>query len=631
MTSGQSPESESEPPATGAALVARSRAAESAHRSDFQRVLMNLAVRFVNTPLDTLDEAIDNALARVGAFSGSDRAYLFAYDFDAGTTSNTHEWCAAGIEPMIDELQDVPLEGIEDWSEAHRADRMLHVPSVPDLPDDSALRGILEPQGIITLITVPLWHDGDCLGFVGFDAVGHRKDWSEDELALLEVLAELFTNAWMRRDREHALIRARHDAEQANIAKSRFLATMSHELRTPMNGVLGMTELLLTTALDSRQRTFAEAVHRSGGQLLELLNDVLDVAKVESGRMELEHAPFDPRLLTTDIAELAGPGARTKGLRLEMVSDPALPSRVAGDQGRLRQVLTNLVGNAVKFTEHGAVRLHVQVLERPDQDRVVLRWEVSDTGPGIDSSILPRLFEPFTQADTSIARKYGGTGLGLTIVRELVELMGGDLSVASEPGKGATFAVTLDLPTVAGQAQTQPGGASVVTTAGAPGAQADSAPSGDGAGVGATTESGDDTQRLLGCRVLVAEDNTVNRMLAQAHLKALGCQVLLANDGREALDVWGAEPVDVVLMDCRMPVMDGFEATRVVRSSEAAAGAAGAGGSDVNHVPIIALTANVMEDDRDACLAAGMDGFLTKPYTREQLRATLLEWWPDRA
>lgn len=619
MTSGQS--SQNSPPPSGAAddsAVAALRRSEAAlaHRAEFQRVLMNLAVGFVNTPLDTLDREIDNALAQVGEFSGSDRAYLFAYDFDAGTTSNTHEWCAAGVEAMIDELQDVPLAGIEDWVEAHRSDRMMHVPSVPDLPAGSALREILEPQGILTLITVPLWHHGSCLGFVGFDAVSHRKDWTADEMTLLEVLAELFTNAWMRRDREHQLIQARQDAEQASVAKSRFLATMSHELRTPMNGVLGMSELLLTSELDARQRKFAEAVHRSGEQLMLLLNDVLDVAKVESGRMELEDAPFDPRVLTADIAELATPGAKAKGLRLDVASDPRLPDLVVGDQGRLRQVLTNLMGNAIKFTEEGVVRLRLAVVARGRVEAgvptVTLRWEVSDTGPGIDPAILPRLFEPFTQADTSIARKYGGTGLGLTIVRELVDLMGGDLIVTSEPGAGATFQVTLELP-VTQTAEPVP----------APGGSAAPAVS-----------------PVAGCRVLVAEDNTVNRMLAQAHLKALGCEVVLAADGSEALELVASQPVDVVLMDCRMPVLDGFEATRAIRAREAAS-AGGAGEADgeaatgggtprVRPLPIIALTANVMEDDRDACLEAGMDGFLSKPYSRAELLAALEEWAPKK-
>lgn len=575
-----------------------------AHRAEFQRVLMNLAVRFVNAPLESLDAEIDHALAEVGAFSASDRAYLFAYDFAAGTTSNTHEWCGPGVEPMIAELQDVPLDGLDDWMDAHCSRRAMHVPSVPDLPPGSALRQILEPQGILTLITVPLWHDGECLGFVGFDAVTHLKDWTADETALLDVLAELFTNAWIRRDRERALVAAQRAAEEANQAKSRFLATMSHELRTPMNGVLGMTELLLASDLDARQAKFAHAVHRSGEQLLSLLNDILDVAKVESGRMELERASFDPRALTRDLVELAAPGARGKGLQIEAEVDPAVPGSLVGDQGRIRQVLSNLLGNAIKFTELGSVRVVLSDEGESDSGCAVC-WRIIDTGPGIDPEILPRLFEPFAQADTSIARRYGGTGLGLTIVRELVDLMGGELEVDSQPGQGTTFAVTLGLPLPA--ARTAPQGSEVSDDADPP------HPDGT-AGVTGRTAS------MAGVRVLVAEDNTVNRMLAEAHLKALGCAPIMVEDGREALRAVASQPVDVILMDCRMPVMDGFEATRAIRSAE----------GDGTRVPIVALTANVMEDDREACLEAGMDGFLTKPYTRDELLAELTHWVSPR-
>ncbi len=579
-----------------------------AHRAEFQRVLMNLAVGFVNAPLDVLDQEIDHALAEVGQFSDSDRAYVFDYNFEVRTTSNTHEWCGPGVEPMIDELQDVPLEGLEDWLNAHGSHRMMHVPSVPDLPIGSALREILEPQGILTLITVPLWHEGRALGFVGFDAVRHRKDWTEDELTLLEVLAELFTNAWVRRDRENELIRARQEAEQASIAKSRFLATMSHELRTPMNGVLGMTELLLSSDLDARQQKFAEAVHRSGDQLMHLLNDVLDVAKVESGRMELESAAFDPARLTSDIVELSAPGAQSKQLELVVTLADDVPPAVFGDQGRIRQIISNLVGNAIKFTESGRVQVNLSVTEHRG-DTVSLRWQVADTGPGIDPEVLPAVFEPFTQADTAIARKYGGTGLGLTIVRELVDLMGGTLAASSTRGEGSEFAVTLPLQVAeasAAEAADEPPPA-VVTEPRAPAAPKPGA--GDSEAAKGAAES------LAGMRVLVAEDNTVNRMLAAAHLKALGCDVLMAVDGKEALEVLASSGVDVVLMDCRMPVMDGFEATSAIRAGE---------GGQVA-VPIIALTANAMADDRDACLAVGMDGFLAKPYTRDALRSVLQE------
>ena len=399
------------------------------YQEEFQRVVMALAVDFVNTPLDTLDDAISDALAQVGRFTESDRAYLFTYDFVARTTSNTHEWCAPGIEPVIDDLQDVPLEGLEDWLDAHLAERLMHVPLVTDLPESSALRQILEPQGILTLITVPLTHAHDCLGFVGFDAVTHVKDWTPEEVALLRVLAELFTNAFMRRDRERELIAARREAEAANEAKSRLMATISHELRTPMNGVLGMTELLLSSGLDARQRTFALAVQRSGEHLMSLVNDVLDLARAESGRLELELLPTDPAVLTRDTVDLARPLARERGLSMTVEFPGELPALVQADQVKLRQILTNLVGNAIKFTEVGGVR--VAVFAVTDADGFQVCWEVSDTGPGLSSADIQRVFEPFVQARQAAAQDAGGTGLGLAIVRELVHFMGGEVDVDS--------------------------------------------------------------------------------------------------------------------------------------------------------------------------------------------------------
>lgn len=572
------------------------------YQEEFQRVVMALAVDFVNTPLDTLDDAISDALAQVGRFTESDRAYLFTYDFVARTTSNTHEWCAPGIEPMIDDLQDVPLEGLEDWLDAHLAERLMHVPLVTDLPESSALRQILEPQGILTLITVPLTHAHDCLGFVGFDAVTHVKDWTPEEVALLRVLAELFTNAFMRRDRERELIAARREAEAANEAKSRLMATISHELRTPMNGVLGMTELLLSSGLDARQRTFALAVQRSGEHLMSLVNDVLDLARAESGRLELELLPTDPAVLTRDTVDLARPLARERGLSMTVEFPGELPALVQADQVKLRQILTNLVGNAIKFTEVGGVR--VAVFAVTDADGLQVCWEVSDTGPGLSSADIQRVFEPFVQARQAAAQDAGGTGLGLAIVRELVHFMGGEVDVDSVLGQGSTFRFTVPVQ-LSGQ-HSHP-------------AALDPAPT------DSTTDpaAGDSPaeQPLRGYRVLVAEDNGVNRMLAQAHLQALGCEVLLAVDGAEALAVLNSEQVDLVLMDCRMPVLDGLAATEQWRQVEP---------PEVS-MPIVALTANAMAGDREACMLAGMNGFLAKPYKRDDLQAEMLRLLPARS
>ncbi len=992
----------------------------------FERLVMALAVGFVNAPLDELDRSIDRALAMVGRFTGVDRTYLFLYDFAAGTTSNTHEWCAADIEPMIDHLQQVPLTAVTDWTEPHLRGEAVHIPLVADLPPDSRVRATLEPQGIHSLLALPLLLDGGCLGFVGLDAVRAPKVWTSDERALLQVLAELFTNALDRRDREAALIAAKlaaeqaeerlslalsttgeavwdwdldtgevlhspvwwrfvgHDpdeqpvgedlwrvparlgtwkelvhpgdrerirsafnerlrdpgvtafelefrfqdpgehvvpvllrgvlgrdgagrarravgtltdltprlraeaaarrqleaeatiaevssrfvgagrfpaavdaaledlarlcgadrghlvlldddevtvtetrvwtapgstrerptgrrrldaypwwfdrlrsgravvipevadlpddarverevlgsqgvrsalalpllvagrlegylsldtvrggadwtdrdaailragaetiagalarrraelaleaserdhrtilasisevtfrtdldgrwtylnpaftdltavpldealgqpslaflhpedragqaahraallageatasrhrirlltrtgevvwvdalhrvdrdargrsvglvgtlidvteqrrseqelleakqaAEEANQAKSRFLATISHEIRTPLNGVLGMAELLLASPLDATQRGYARTVQRSGRTLLSLLDGLLDLARIEAGRMQLEPVEVAIGALLTEVTDLARPLTDERGLTLRTVLDPALPTIVRADPVRLQQMLTNLLHNAVRFTEHGGIEIRARPLEPSG-----VRLEVVDSGVGIDPADLERMFERFEQLPVTRARGAGGSGLGLSIVRELASLMHGRVGAESAPGRGSTFWIELPLPAVE-PAGDDPDAASEAPPAALP----------------------------PGLRVLLVEDHPTNRALALAHLGDLGCQTDEVADGEAAVQACRQRRYDAVLMDCELPVMDGIEATEAIRAEEA--GTPG--------VPIIALTANAMQAHVRQCLGAGMSGFLAKPYSRQQLAAAL--------
>jgi signal transduction histidine kinase/DNA-binding NarL/FixJ family response regulator/HPt (histidine-containing phosphotransfer) domain-containing protein len=545
-------------------------------REAFQRVLMDLAVGFVNSPLDTIDQDIDRALARIGRFTGADRAYVFAYDFPRGITVNTHEWCAPGVEAVRDELQALPLDGIDRWVETHRAGLPMHVPSVPALDPRDQLRRILEPQGVITLITVPMLYEGECLGFVGFDAVHAVKDWTADEIALLKVLAELLANAHLRRDRERELVSARHAAEEATRVKSRFMATISHELRTPMHGVLGMAELLTDTDLDPTQRRSVLAIQRSGATLQRLLDDVLDLARIEAGRLELRPAPFDPTSLLREIAELTAPAASAAGLALEVEVAADVPDRIHGDATRLRQILWNLVSNAVRYTEQGMVRLRLQAAAA-DPGSARLRWEVADTGPGLDPSALPQAFEPFVQLRGGTVPQHGGTGLGLTIVRELVELMGGDLEVDGRPGQGTSFLVSLTFPIVTDRTER------------------------------ATPTMPPSVGR--GWRVLVVDDDEVSLSVARAHLAALGCTAVTAVDGEQALELLAARQVELLLIDQRLPTIDGLEVARRIRAAEPAD----------RHLPIVAVTAAVMNSGEDAYLDAGVDAVLPKPYTRAEL------------
>ena len=400
-------------------------------------------------------------------------------------------------------------------------------------------------------------------------------------------LAGVVQDISVRKRTEAELISARDAAQAASRTKSAFLANMSHEIRTPMNGVLGMAELLSQEPLGAKGRKYVETIQRSGQALLGVLSDVLDLSKIEAGRMELVSARFDLGSLVREMQDLYGETAQARGVAFAVEIAPGLAQWVTGDAVRLRQVLLNLVSNAVKFTAQGRIDLRVRA-----EGAQLVRFEVQDSGIGIAASKHAAIFEAFAQADDGSTRRYGGTGLGLAIAREIVALMGGEIGIESVPAKGSLFWFRVPLPPAASFSSQVP----------------EQATAADGAG-------------LVGRRVLVAEDDGVNAEVTQAMLQRLGIAVEMTGDGAQVVAAHAAASFDLVLMDCQMPVMDGFEATRLIRATEAARG--------VPATPIVALTAHAFAGYREQCLAAGMDDYLVKPYQVAAFDTMLRRWLTD--
>ena len=689
-------------------------------RSDWLVATHALVVQIQNqllrSPLEQCDSEIIRALALLGGNSGSDRVYVFRYDGDR--VHNTHEWCAPGIEPMIGQLQDMPAALLDPWKAYFSRGLPMHVPDVAALDPGSSLREILQPQGVRSLVAVPMRHGGREIGFVGFDSVRRKRAFASEEMFLLQSVADAIATLLIRREDQRSIAAAQRalederaflrsildtslsgfivfdadrrvifanaaasaalgipeammlgqiiaddiafttfdgtpvpvgalpfdiarqtgkpvrdirmatswrggprrmlslnalaigapdaagrrvvlsleeisaraaaetareealeEARRATLAKSRFLARMSHEMRTPLNGVLGIADLLDDMIPQGDAHRLLNLLRDSGGLLVSIIDDLLDMSKIEADQLQIERIAFSPAALARQIEAVHTLRAAEKGISFRLLCDEGAARTRYGDPHRISQILHNLVSNALKFTEDGAVTIR---LDGAGDEAIAI--EVADTGIGMSAEDIARMFEEFGQADSSITRRFGGTGLGMTITRRLAGLMGGSLDVYSTPGQGTTVKVVLPLEL----------------------ADTDARPDAD-----AVEEPAETAMSFDGLRVLAADDNRTNRLILEAMLRHLGCKTTLCAGGEDFLRNFAPGRFDLCILDISMPDVDGITALRRLRETEASAGAL--------PVPVLAYTANAMLHQIGQYLEEGFDGCLTKPLRRDRL------------
>ncbi len=689
-----------------------------ARLTDIQALVVELINRLLSANIDQVDDAINAGLARIGAFTGRDRAYVFAIEED--TARNSHEWCADGVDPMIEHLQALPVAELEDIRAPLSLGRVIHAPDIAHFEPGSAEYELLASQGIRSVLIVPMLDDARLFGLVGFDSVNHPGEFLPGEIYLLRSFADVVMSVLLRKqvtlnmraaqdelargqaflqgivsasatgfvvfsetghiiyandaaetvlgapvdfmlhepynspkwrltdldgnkfadeDEPFVIVRktgrmvqnhrialhcddglryasinaapisaaagqsaavvyavsdvtalvmaeqaretALEEARRANITKSNFLAKMSHEIRTPLNGVLGISDILAETVTDPSSLQMIDVLRNSGGLLMGIINDLLDMSKIEADALELEVIPFRLRDLARRTEEVHTLRAAEKGLSFRVaITDPTDSLRM-GDAQRLAQVLHNLIGNAIKFTSQGYVGVTIIAL---DDARV--RLQVNDTGIGMTTDQAERVFDPFSQADSSISRRFGGTGLGMSIVKRLTEMMGGTITLTSAPDQGTQIMIDLPLPVATGTAKAAP-----------------------------PTAASRGKASLPKLNVLAADDNKTNQMILGIMLGQLGAKVTMAEDGPSALELFGQSKFDLVVLDISMPGMDGVELLHAIRAEEDRRA--------LPRTPALAFTANAMSHQIESYRAAGFDDCITKPLKRPDLENVL--------